>query len=112
MLIVQVLEELGCAVEEAGTAQQASRKIAASGERLTAAIVDLGLPDRPGDVVIEELRRVRPGLPVLLASGRDDPLVLKRLAEAGPLQILRKPFQPDEIEGALAGLGVALPARR
>ncbi|MBS0524054.1 MAG: response regulator, partial [Proteobacteria bacterium] len=96
MLIVQVLEDLGCAVEEAGNAHKASQKIAAIGERLSAAIVDLGLPDRPGDAVIEELRRIRPGLPILLASGRDDPLIRQRLSKTGPLQILRKPFQPEE----------------
>jgi PAS domain S-box-containing protein len=112
MLIVQALEGRGCAVEEAGNARQASQRIAASGERLSAAIVDLGLPDRPGEAVIEELRRGRPDLPILLASGRDDPLMRERLTKAGPMRILRKPFQPEEIVGALAGLGVALPARR
>ncbi|MBS0524384.1 MAG: response regulator, partial [Proteobacteria bacterium] len=57
-------------------------------------------------------RRIRPGLPILLASGRDDPLIRQRLSKTGPLQILRKPFQPEEIEGALTSLGIALPARR
>ncbi|HLG45945.1 MAG TPA: response regulator [Reyranella sp.] len=112
MLIVQALEDLGCAVEEAANARQASQRIAEVGGRLSGAIVDLGLPDRPGDAVIDELRRDRPDLPILLASGRDDSPVLQRLSKAGPLRLLRKPFQPDEIEGALASLGVALPARR
>jgi len=109
MLIVQTLEELGCKVEEAGNARQASHKISTIGDRLSAAIVDLGLPDRPGDEVIGELWRLRPDLPVLLASGRDDELARKRLGGSGPLQFLRKPFQPQEIQGALAQLGVGVP---
>jgi signal transduction histidine kinase/DNA-binding response OmpR family regulator len=106
MLLAQTLEELGCRVEEAGTGQEALSKFADTGEALSAAIVDLGLPDQPGDEVIARMRSARPHLPIVLATGYVDQTLRQRWSDEPLFQILGKPFQPSEIKAALEGVGI------
>jgi DNA-binding response OmpR family regulator len=110
MYLVQTLHELGCQVEEAANADEALRRFAARGDRFTMAMVDLGLPDRPGDEVVKEIRRARPDLPVVLATGHADATVRERLAGLPALQVLQKPFDRAAIEAALGQLGVYIPS--
>lgn len=109
MFIVQTLQELGCRAEEAGSAAEALDRMHTSANRISGAIVDLGLPDRPGEALIRELRLAWPDLPIVLATGHADGAVRKRAASLGRLQVLEKPFTGPDIEAAFARLGLALP---
>ena len=60
--------------------------------RPTVAIVDLGLPDGPGEELIAELAGQRPRLPVLLATS-GDPMGEASAAAAGADGFLAKPFE-------------------
>ena len=73
------------------------------------AMVDLGLPDRPGDEVVEEMRRARRDLPVVLATGHADATVRQRLAGLPALQVLQKPFHRADIEAVFSRLGIDVP---
>jgi CheY-like chemotaxis protein len=106
LYLVQTLRELGCEVEEAASADEALRKFAAGGDRLSLAMVDLGLPDRPGDELIKEMRQARPDLPIVLATGHADAAVRKRLAGLPAVDVLTKPFHGPDIEAALKRLGL------
>ena len=109
LYLVQTLHELGCQVEEAANAGEALSTFAARGDRFTVAMVDLGLPDRPGDEVVKEMRRARPDLPVVLATGHADATVRQRLAGLPALQVLQKPFHRADIEAVLSRLGIDIP---
>ena len=67
-LAVDALEELGYQTLEVTTAR-AAREIAAGTEQLVFAVVDIGLPDGRGDALALELRKARPGLPIVIATG-------------------------------------------
>jgi len=59
MLAVDHLEELGYRVETSSSARDAINKIKLLKDRIDVAIVDFGLPDLKGDVLVSELRAIR-----------------------------------------------------
>jgi signal transduction histidine kinase/CheY-like chemotaxis protein len=106
MLLAQTLTELGCKVEEAGSSREALEKFADIGGALSGAIVDLGLPDQPGDAVIRQIRITRPRLPVVLATGYADNSLRQHWSRDSLVEILAKPYQPDDVKAALKRLGI------
>lgn len=109
MLIVDTLEEAGLTAEEAGSFQEAHFRLQNVGEALVGAIVDLGLPDRPGDELVADIRQLNPTLPIILVTGYVDETVRERFAQDPFLQMIGKPFDPTALMTALTTLGVRLP---
>jgi signal transduction histidine kinase/DNA-binding response OmpR family regulator len=108
MLVVDTLAEGGLQAEEAGSFQEALAKIRSVGDKLAGAIIDIGLPDRPGDELIADIRTLWPCLPIILASGYASEAIRKRFAQDARLQIVGKPFDPDALFSALEGFGIRL----
>jgi CheY-like chemotaxis protein len=106
MLVVDVLEQQGWTAEEAGSFHEALAKIRNGGGKLAAAIVDLGLPDRPGDDLVAEIRILQPDLPVILATGYASEEIRKRFAPDPLLQVVAKPFDPEALMVTLTKFGV------
>jgi CheY-like chemotaxis protein len=77
-------------------------------DRFDTAIVDLGLPDRRGDMLVGELRATRPGLPVVIASGSNTQMLERSLREDSGVATIEKPYTAEQLVGALARLGVAV----
>jgi CheY-like chemotaxis protein len=111
MLVADTVGEAGLRVEEAGSFHQAVAKLQSVGHRLAAAIIDLGLPDRPGDELVADIRRSRPSLPVILATGYANKDVRERFAHDSFLEIVGKPFDPQALMSALLRLGVRVPIK-
>lgn len=61
------------------------------------AFVDCRLPDIDGGDLCQELRRIAPGLPLLLTSGRDQRALLSALSAGGPTSFLQKPYMPADV---------------
>jgi CheY-like chemotaxis protein len=106
MLVVDTLGQTGLQLEEAGSFQEAVAKIRAIGDRLAAAVIDLGLPDRPGDELISHIRALRPSLPVLLTTGYASQEVRRRFAADPLVRIVGKPFDPQALMVALTEFGI------
>ena len=65
---------------------------------VAALMIDLGLPDLPGEeVVARRLRQRRPDLPVILTTGADATAARARLAGNGPVGVLEKPYQLNDL---------------
>src|SRR5690606_1745397 len=105
MVLVDDLKALGYQVSDAGRAESALAK--ARAESVDAACIDLGLPDRRGDVLLDELRALAPALPGLIASG--DARAPESLKGDPRLRLVAKPYTIDQIEAALRALGIAEP---
>ena len=105
MLAVDQLESLGFKVETAASATEALRKIKLNGD-LDAAIVDIGLPDRKGDVLIGEMRAIHPSMPIVIASGYGEMALQKRFANDKRVTFLAKPYATDQLKAALAALDI------
>jgi two-component system, NarL family, nitrate/nitrite response regulator NarL len=75
------------------------------------AIVDVGLPDGDGIELTKRLRAVRPNLPVLVLTGRDERRLANDAVRAGA-QFAFKPLGADEINAFIATAIAAHPDSR
>jgi CheY-like chemotaxis protein len=104
MVATDQLEDLGYRVDTAGSATEAMNKVKLMAGDIALAIVDIGLPDIKGDVLVGELRLRHPDLPIIVASGYDDPVLLKRFANDARVSFIRKPYTQDDLRRALPPL--------
>lgn len=104
MLAADMLDVLGWSVLEAGAVDEAL-DIAVRGESFRAAMIDLGLPDRPGEELVEEIRRLRPGLPIIITTGQDESALDPRLRGQNTA-FVGKPYQLSDLEDAMASLNL------
>jgi len=101
----ELLESLGYGVEAVDGGVSAEAAFAATPARFAALVTDLDMPGVDGLELAARLRTIRPGLPVMVVSSReDDPRVAAGMA-AGELTFLRKPYGVGELEKALGRLG-------
>jgi hypothetical protein len=96
----RVLQEAGCQVLEAASAEEARRVCVEHEDRLDAAVLDVILPDSRGDALVYELRDLRPRLEVVLMSGY--PAGALNPHGETPPNLLTKPFTPAELRTAVA----------
>ena len=106
MFVVDTLEIAGFQAEEAGTAAEALAKIASETPFFAAVIIDVGLPDRPGDSLCAELRSRWAELPIIIASGQDRAALAGRFKDDGYIGVLGKPYDSCMLLDALRQIGV------
>jgi CheY-like chemotaxis protein len=106
MFAVDSLEDAGFKVEEAANGAEAMEAVTRLQERLAAVVIDLGLPDRPGDEVAAEIRGALANVPILIASGRSEKELRERFAVDSRVAVMVKPYTGPMLIDALASLGV------
>lgn len=99
-----LLEERGHQVAVAATAAEALQLIGALGPRLGAAIIDVGLPDTPGDQLVAPIRATFPGLPIVIATGFSETEFGRRFQADERVRVIGKPFDAPLLWSALADL--------
>lgn len=71
-----------------------------------AAVLDVGLPDGNGLELLSELKRDRPGLPIIMISGDEPAVLLQEVLARGGYSFLSKPFSApvlvNHIESAIS----------
>jgi PAS domain S-box-containing protein len=102
---VEDLESLGFKIETAGSAAEAMSKLKLIGD-VEAAIIDLGLPDRKGDVLISEVRAIYPSMPIVIATGYSEDALRQRFKGDDRITFLSKPYVAEQLRSALASLNV------
>lgn len=102
-LCQKLLAKRGFASVIVSSAAAAAEAVRSGGNAFGLAYVDVGLPDGSGLDVAAEIRRLEPGLPVIVATGSLDEI------DAGPAVVLRKPFTlvqfAEAVERALGSAG-------
>jgi DNA-binding response OmpR family regulator len=94
LLLRRCLEGEGFRVSEAGTAQEARRRIAESPPDL--ATLDIGLPDEDGLALVREIRG-QSRIPVVMLTGRGDTIDRVVGLELGADDYVTKPFHLREV---------------
>lgn len=107
MFATDALEDAGFRVEQASNAIEALSAIQALEGVVSAVVIDVGLPDRPGDEVAAEMRARLARLPILIASGRSEKELKMRFAVDGLVAIMSKPYTGPMLIATLGELGVA-----
>jgi DNA-binding response OmpR family regulator len=102
MVAVDALNELGFEVIEAASAAVALQLAATNKDRIGVALVDLGLPDLPGEELVGELRSLYPRLPIIVASGKGSGALDEKLQALDDVTILPKPYNFEDLQSAVA----------
>jgi DNA-binding response OmpR family regulator len=93
---------MGFTVIEAGDGRQAVDVFTANAEAISLVILDLTMPVLDGSAVFAELRRIRPGVRVILSSGYDEVETTRRFSGQGLAGFLQKPYTAAELEEKLS----------
>jgi len=59
------------------------------------------MPEMTGDLLLEEILRIRPGMPVILCTGYNENLDEKKTLELGAKALVMKPFVLREIASVI-----------
>ncbi len=104
-----VLERYGYAVLLAANGQQAIDVFCRNAEEIAAVLLDVSLPELSGIATFEEIRALRPDMPVLVSSGYPESDVMRQFpAGAAPL-FIQKPFTPRRIVEMIKAVTTRVP---
>lgn len=87
-----MLDQLGYAVEICQDSGSALRRIRAAPGEIDLLLSDVAMPGMAGPDLVEQARRLRPELPVLLMTGYQAGLAPERLRLLGVGEVVAKPF--------------------
>jgi CheY-like chemotaxis protein len=107
LIAADTLEELGYEVVQVGTAKAALEQAGTDCAQFALAVVDMGLPDRPGQQLVADLRKICPGLPIIVASGYAESEVRRRFETDQRFAFLAKPFEQATLRAAIDSLSLA-----
>ena len=96
-LLVSWFGRLGAKTLWANSGHEGVRLLAANTAEVCIVIADFKLPDMDGTDMCTELRKLKPGLPVLLSSGRYQREAEEFLARSGPTCFLQKPYPLEDV---------------
>ena len=106
MLAIDILEGVGLTVDTAGSATEAINKLSLIPGGVDAAMLDIGLPDRKGDVLFKEIRAIYPSLPIVLVTGQDMADLRSQFSKEEKTAFVSKPYTEANLLKALQILGV------
>ena len=99
-----VLEQVGFMVLEAEDGVRGLDVYKKEQNRIAAVILDLTMPKRSGLEVLASLRRVNPGVRVILCSGYSAAAQKLDLVKIGVMAFLQKPYTPAELARTLCNV--------
>ena len=101
---VEVLQDEGFTVEEAGNAGDALAMISGEPEKFGAAVIDIGLPDSRGDDLAIKLRAAYPDLAIVIASGDRGDKAREHFAKDPLTAFADKPYELEGLAKRLRAL--------
>ena len=93
----QMLESLGYDVEARTSSIEALEFFKSRPDRVDLVITDMTMPNMNGDILAEELMKIRPNIPVVLCTGFSKKISEKRAAEIGIKAFAMKPTLKNEL---------------
>lgn len=106
-MLEAVVTALGYVARVAGTGPEAFRILPEF--RPDVVLLDIALPDVPGELVLDSLHATDPRLPVVMVTGNPDPALARSTLARGAFDFIGKPFKLERLghvlEAALAYRG-------
>jgi CheY-like chemotaxis protein len=106
MLAREYLEECAIKVDVASSAAEALNKLRLIPGGVDAMVIDMGLPDSKGDVLVREVRSIYPSLPIVIATGQSSTDMGETFKGMVSLAIVTKPYTSDQLKAAIRAIGV------
>ena len=107
LAVSKMLTRSGVTVIEAANGKSAADLFRAHAREIEAVLLDLTLPNMSGKEVLEELRRIRPDIKVIVMSAYSQDYVLGTIGGVQTWLYLRKPYHFTELTTLLSNLGLA-----
>lgn len=95
--IVEILENHGYRTIPARDGEEGVKKYKENKDEIVLVIMDMGLPRMSGIELFTALRKINPEIKSILASGFIEPGLSSELFKKGLKEIIRKPFDAEEI---------------
>jgi CheY-like chemotaxis protein len=92
-----ILEQQGYRVTGVASSMEALNLFLKEPEGFDLVISDMSMPDLPGDGLVREIHKIRPEIPVILSSGRSDPVDYDLLKELAVEAFAMKPLKKGEL---------------
>jgi CheY-like chemotaxis protein len=109
MMAAEQLEAGAIDVEMASTAAEALQRVRVLRGEIDVAIIDLGLPDMPGDLLAKEMRAHYPQLGIVFATGASADELQERFKNDRRVSFLRKPYASEALLEAVRQLSARAP---
>jgi PAS domain S-box-containing protein len=100
----KTLEKAGYTVVTASNGAEAIEVVRALGETIEAVVLDMTMPKMGGEEAFREMRRIRPGIRVLLSSGYSEGDATQRFSGKGLAGFLQKPYRPHALIQSLSNI--------
>ncbi|MFH0988638.1 MAG: PAS domain S-box protein [bacterium] len=96
-VLKMVLEDAGYSVITARDGIEGLQKFERGQEKIDAVISDIGLPKLNGRAMLEAIVKLKPSVKGLLASGSQEPDLMKGILAQGAGEFVQKPYNPDDV---------------
>ncbi|MCX5757630.1 MAG: response regulator, partial [Candidatus Hydrogenedentes bacterium] len=97
----RMLECLGFAVLIANDGRQGLEIFRECREQISCVLLDLTMPHMDGEEAFREMRRIKPGVRVIMSSGYNEQEVINRFVGKGIAGFIQKPYQLDNLAATL-----------
>ena len=101
-LATEMLTNLGYEPVGFESSTAALQALRAEPRRFDLLLTDEAMPEITGADLAEEIRRIRPDLPILIMSGHGGAQLAQKAAAVGAKEVLRKPLRGSELAEAIA----------
>ena len=102
-LFKQFLKKAGFGRIVVGTGAEALAY--AEKQKFDLVFLDLKLPDIPGDELYAKLKKIYPDLPIVIITGYPDSEILTKILSSGPVTVIKKPIEYDQLNRTVKILG-------
>ncbi|MBI4702576.1 MAG: PAS domain S-box protein [Deltaproteobacteria bacterium] len=96
-----MLASAGYEILTAGDGPQGVELYAKHADGLSAVLLDATMPGMDGAQALREMRRIRPGVPVIVSSGYPESQIAQQLQPEAADHFIQKPYRIDELLGLL-----------
>lgn len=100
-ILKEYLEEIGCSVMTAADGVEAVKMYQQNTTAVDAVISDLGMPNMNGVEMYNEMKKINPGVKVIISSGYLDRNFRNQMKKNGIIEIVNKPYKFEEIGDVL-----------
>ncbi|MBC8044648.1 MAG: response regulator [Rhizobacter sp.] len=66
-------------------------------DRIACVLTDYNMPEMGGEILIDQLRALKPSLPIIIMTGLERDREMNRLTETYGIKIIQKPFSLSEL---------------
>jgi len=99
---VEYVRNLGFEAVEAVDGNEALKLFREQADEIALVILDLAMPNMDGVATFHELKKIRPGVKVILSSGYNEAAVSEQFKQDKPDCFIQKPFQLKDLESKIA----------